>query len=149
GGVERRKEECRDTWGVLLIERLAQDLLYNIRIFRRDPGFTVVAVLSLSFVIGANTAIFQLINAIQLKHLPISNPQELVEVKIAGGSPFFGTSPSLWIGATITNPLWEQIRERQSALSEIFAWGADEIIIGRGADARSVDLMWVSGEFFP
>ena len=146
GGVERRKEECRDMRRVNLIENTLQDLRSAGRTLRGSPGFTAVAILSLALGIGANAAIFQLLNAVRLRSLPVANPQELAEVRIAGGKPGFGFHYGPYL--QITNPLWEQIRERQEAFSGIFAWGDDSFPVGQGTEMRRFNGLWVSGDLF-
>src|SRR2546430_1457147 len=72
------KEEARDTWGWTWLEQIAQDVRYALRQLGRSPGFTVAVVLSLALGIGANTAIFSLIDAVMLEMLPVKNPERLV-----------------------------------------------------------------------
>ena len=81
GGVEQFKEECRDTWDVRFIETLVQDIRLGLRMLAKNPGFTAVAILTLAIGIGANTAIFSLIDAVILKTLPVSKPEELTQVQ--------------------------------------------------------------------
>src|SRR5262245_39868269 len=85
GGIERRKDECRDVRRVAWIENIGRDLRHGVRVLRRSPGFTCVAILSLALGVGANTAIFQLLDAIRLRSLPVTNPQELASIRIIGG----------------------------------------------------------------
>src|ERR1700761_5728008 len=79
GNATLIKEETRNMWGSVTFERLMQDFRYAVRQLKLSPIFAIVAVVSLALGIGANTAIFQLLDAVRLRSLPVSNPQELAE----------------------------------------------------------------------
>ena len=84
GGMEQHKEACRDRRKVQIVDHLIRDARYGLRLLRRSPVFAAVAILSLALGIGANAAIFQLIDMVSLRSLPIANPQELAEVRADG-----------------------------------------------------------------
>src|SRR5262245_34876368 len=80
--VRARVRLRRHPMKTTLFDTLGQDVRYGVRLLQKSPGFALVAVLSLGLGVGANSAIFQLLNAVRLRSLPISHPEELVEVKI-------------------------------------------------------------------
>jgi predicted permease len=145
GGIEQRKEECRDTRGLTAYERVVGDTRYATRVLRRSPVFAFVAIASLAFGIGAFLAMFQLVDAVQLRTLPVADAHELVDVRIDGGRGGWGLSET---AAEITQPLWQEIRAHQSMLSEVFAWGRAAFLMGDGVDALPVRGLYVSGEAF-
>jgi putative ABC transport system permease protein len=129
------------------VSSLWQDLRYAVRLLRLSPGFTLVAVLTLALGIGANAAIFQLIDSIRLRTIPVKNPQELGTVRIADrhwGSGQFSSQYS-----QLTFAMWEQIRKRQEGFSEIAVWSGQRFNLATGGEVRYARGIRVSGEFFP
>ena len=128
------------------LENIWQDLRYGIRLLWRSPAFAIVATTSLALGIGANTAIFQLLEAVHLRSLPVNNPGELAEVRIAGGNHGMGLNSGAY--AQLTRPLWQQIREEQQAFSGVFAWSLSDETVGQGSGLRRARGLWVTGDFF-
>jgi putative ABC transport system permease protein len=119
-----------------MLDPLLQDLRYALRALRSTPGFAAVAILSLALGIGANTAIFSLIDSVMLKTLPVLHPEELVQLT------------NLTNQSEFTNPMWEQIRDRQDIFSGICAFSAHRYNLAVGGEARYVEGSRVSGRFF-
>src|SRR5882762_4538544 len=142
GGMEQLKEEHRDARGVNFIETLLQDIRYGLRILGRTPVITSVAILSLAAGIGANTAIFSMMDAVMLRLLPVRNPEELVQVRIRTLKS--GTE----MNGYFTNPLWEQLRDRQDVFSNVFAWSENRFDLAQGGAVQYANGLWVSGGTF-
>jgi putative ABC transport system permease protein len=120
-----------------MLDVLLQDLCYALRALRRSPGFAFAAILSLALGIGANSAIFSLIDAVMLKSLPVPHPEELLQVMVGKQSY-----------EAFTNPTWEHLRDRQDVFSGIFAYGRWAFNLAAGGEARSVNGVYVSGQYF-
>ena len=91
--LHARNEECRDAVGLRLVDELRGDVRYASRLLRRSPAFTLVALLSLGLGIGANTAIFSLIDTVLVKTLPVDDPQRLFFVDNSGGTSGGSSGP--------------------------------------------------------
>ena len=135
GGIEQVKERVRDVRAGMLVGRLAQDLRYGLRVLRKNPGFTTVAVLTLALGIGANTAIFSVVDAVMLEMLPVRRPQQLLLFQwtakdwpsIVGdleGSnrkePGGG-----FVSESFPYPIYEATRTGSTSFSDVFAFAAN------------------------
>ena len=148
GGVDRATEQSRDGRGVRIVDVAWRDLRYATRTLARSPIFTLVAVVSLTLGIGANTAMFQLLNALVLRALPIANPQELVEVRLPERDLARSRANKPRYPA-VSYPDWELIRDRQEAFSGMFAWADEWFNLAPTGEVRRVPGVWVSGDYFP
>src|SRR5262245_10987775 len=148
GGVDAAKEASRDARGVRVLDVAARDLRYAVRTLRRSPVFATVAIVSLTLGIGANAAMFQLLNALVLRPLPIARPDELVEVRLPD-EDLENARGNQYRYPAVTNPQWEAVRDRQKAFSGVFAWADDEFNLAAAGEVRLTPGLWVSGELFP
>ena len=135
-GLDRRER---------LFAGLGNDLRQAARLLRMNPGFAALAIISLALGIGANTAIFELIDAVVMRTLPVPSPQQLADIQEFQGSR---------IGSTVARQkefsfaIWDQLRQQQTAFSGIAAWSTERFDLGQGGEARYAEGMWVSGSFF-
>jgi predicted permease len=140
GNAALATEDSRDVWGWIWLERFAQDVRHGARLMIRNPGFTAVAVLSLALGIGANTAIFGLLDKIVLSMLPVRNPEELRMVEIARTGAR-GAPSELAAGYTYTQyALW---RDRNRSFAALAAVNSGM----RWRDQSAGDKAWHLGQF--
>ncbi len=147
GNVTTAKEITHRMNTIGFLESIGQDLRYAARLIRLEPGFFTVAILCLALGIGANTAIFHLLDAVRLRALPVPNAQELAEVEIdptqSCCSGNFSSRRS-----NFTYALWDQLRTRQQAFSGLFAWSARQFNTATGGEVRYIEGLYTSGDFF-
>ncbi len=131
------KERTRDVDTFAWLDALLADIRQAARALRAHPGFAIVAVLSLGLGIGANTAIFSLINSVMLKSLPVRHPETLLKVTMGKDG-----------GENFSNPVWEQLRDHPELYAGAFAYNQSRFDLAQGGEVRSVDAEWVSGDYF-
>lgn len=129
------------------LESAWQDLRFGARLLWKNPTFAIVAILTLALGTGANAAIFQLVNAVSLRTLPVPDPGQLVEVRVDTGGQgrtgrFMSRRPFM------TNALWERVRDMQDPFASALAWSPTTFDLAGGGEQRLAQGLWVSGSFF-
>ena len=127
-----------------MVQTLWRDLRYALRMLAKSPTFAIVAVLTLAFGIGANTAIFSLIDSVVLQMLPVRQPKELVQVVHPDAQPHGFEILSQFV----SNATWEELRNRQDIFSGVFAWSERQFDLAQGGEARNASGLFVSGDYF-
>jgi putative ABC transport system permease protein len=142
--VMRERVSAEDA--TLGLESFWQDLRRAARIFTKSPGFAFVVVATLALGIGANTAIFEIIDEVLLQSLPVKNPQELVQVRVVNMDKARGSFLSAY--PTVSNLIWERLRADHQGFSDIAAWRDVRFSRDSGGDASFVNGLYTSGDFF-
>ncbi len=139
GGYEQVSESCRDARGTQWVETTVQDLRFGVRTLRRSPGFTLAAILTLALGIGANTAIFSVINGVLLRPLPYGDPARLVAVQEQSrktGEDF-----------AFSYPDFRDCRRASQSFEHIAAWRSGELNVTSPGGPESVRARQVSAGF--
>jgi Acidobacterial duplicated orphan permease len=155
-------EDTRAVWRHLWLDELVQDLRFGLRMLFKTPGFTLVAVLTLALGIGANTAIFSLLNAVMLQSIPVDDPRQLVVLRWSarghpqnsGSSSFGDCSRSEWsrsfaTSCSFTYAVFQEIRNRRDLFSGVSAFaGPAQLNLAGNGTATMVSGELVSGDYF-
>jgi len=150
GGVEQTKENYRERRGLPLLETLFQDLRFAFRMLLKNPGFTLVATLTLALGIGGNTAVFSVMNSVLLRHLPLPHPEQLMYLRVPNGQPS-GASNTGDSETSFSQPVFEHLRKERSAFSDLMAYvplSPDKVAVRISEDPEEAEADMVSGNFF-
>ena len=162
GGVDQIREECRDMRSVNWIQDFVQDVRFGIRVLLKSPAFAAIAILTLALGIGANTAIFSLIDAALLRALPVSDPQSLVLLKWSAratpnhmdessyGDCSDNQSPTGATNCVFSQPFFREVQSQPNLFSQLtaFAGGGGLNLTGNGAPTTMDSAEYISGSYF-
>jgi predicted permease len=141
GGVERQKERLREVWQFRTLENFLRDVSFSTRLLRKSPGFTTVALLTLALGVGANTAVFSLINGLLLRPLPVPYAEQLAVLRIEEGGP----EPNY----SFCTPFLRSLESRHDVFTNVFAYNPDTLQVQGRSGNENIRGMLVSGQFFP
>jgi putative ABC transport system permease protein len=140
GAVEAIKEDYRDRQGLPFLDHLVTDVRHALRSLRKSPGFTAVAVITLALGIGANTAIFSLVDRLLVRPLPVRNPEQLVVVADPSSNR---PQPFMW-----NHHMWSEIQRRPELFDGTLGYFYSRFNLASGGETNFVSGLYVSGGFF-
>jgi predicted permease len=150
GGIEQTKENYRERRGLPLLETTFQDCRYALRLLQKNPGFTLVAALTLALGIGGNTAVFSVMNSVLLRNLPLPHPEQLMFLRLPNDQPA-GASNTGDGDTSFSDPVFEQLRKEHAAFSDLMAYvplAIGKVAVRIGEDPEEAEADMVSGNFF-
>src|ERR1700722_4944839 len=140
GNQSRWHERLIELWQFGTLENFLRDLSFSLRLLRKSPGFTAVALLTLALGVGANTAVFSLINGLLLRPLPVPHGEQLVVLRMEEGGP----QPNY----SFCTPFFRSLERNHDVFSDVFSYNPDTLQVrGRSAN-ENIPGMLVSGQFF-
>ena len=155
GPIEAKKEECRQSLGLRFFDELRADLRYAARLLKQSPGFTAVAIVSLSLGIGANTAIFAMAKELLFTKMGVPEAGRLRAFSwvLKPGQPFPAAAWGAFgpgIAAVFSYPIYQDMRRRNTALDDLVAFkDVNQLPVTVDGEAEAVDAWLVSGNFYP
>ena len=141
GNATLAKERAHEMNIVISIETIGRDLRYALRSLRKSPGFTMVALLTLALGVGANTAVFSLINGLLLRPLPVPHAEQLAVLRLVEGD----SDPNDYVFCA---PFFRGLENRHEVFSDVFAYNGDTLQVKGQSGNENVPGMLVSGQFF-
>ena len=141
GNPSRWHERLRELWQFRTVENLLRDISFSLRLLKKSPGFTAVAVLTLALGVGANTAVFSIINGLLLRPLPVPNSEQLVVIGTGGEGPEFNYD--------LCTPFFRSLESRHDLFANLFAFVGDTMQVRGSSGNENIPGALVSGEFFP
>ena len=140
GQGSRWQERLRELWQFRSLENFLRDLSFSARLLRRSPGFTAVALLTLALGVGANTAVFSLVNGLLLRPLPVPHSEQLVVLRMESGGP----GPDY----DFPTPFFRSLEGRREVFTDVFAYNLDTLQVKGPSANENIHGVLVSGQFF-
>src|SRR5580700_4654806 len=141
GNAKLARERAHETNILISVDTIGRDLRFAVRTLRKSPGFTVVALLTLALGVGANTAVFSLVNGLLLRPLPVPHAEQLAVLRYVEGAP----DPGDYVFCA---PFFRGLESQHEVFSDVFAYNGDTLQVKRQSGNENVPGMLVSGQFF-